>query len=113
MKYALQYHGKNKEGLIYFTIITDDERKLNQCGIDICFHHYIYHPDKRVERISYMEVPTFKEIPSQSEANDVKDKVTRHFSGIIPLSLPVFTGNHAEFFKSGGQEKMADIKSIS
>lgn len=109
MKYALQYHGENAEGVKYFTIITDDGRKLNQCGIDVCFIHFTLNKDNSISRINYLQVPTFSTVPSEEELIRFKETITKILGGLIPIFLPVFTGSHADFFNNGGKEKMVTM----
>ena len=89
MKYMFDYHGENENGH-YFTIVTDDESGLRMVGIDVKFNHFILKPDGSVKRISYLEVPSFSEKPSEISKDAVRSLALSHFSGLIPYDTPFY-----------------------
>lgn len=89
MKYQFQYHGEGKEGH-YFTIITDNESGVNMQGVDIRHLHFILTGPRELKAISYMEILTFKEEPTELATIDIMNLATRALHGLVPYNMPIY-----------------------
>ena len=54
MKYAFRYLGLVKNQAV-FQIVADDERGLNQAGVDVNFYHYKVDEHLNVEKVGYFD----------------------------------------------------------
>lgn len=54
MKYSLKYQGNVNDKEV-FTVIVDDERGLNQAGVDFRYLHYVADGNLNIKKVSHMD----------------------------------------------------------
>lgn len=89
IEWKFDYLGEDEEtGVRYFCIISDDGKGNGQ-GLSVCYSYYAMTKDRFYKKLSYMDVPQFKNPPSVGASMLVMDEALRHFSGFIPLVMTI------------------------